>query len=75
VQFDSFILENPHAKTRLDGTLNFSQDLGLTFAPATAEKRGVKSAAAPHLFRLTGPLEKPVATVEVAPVTQARKQQ
>jgi len=74
VQFDSFILENPHAKTRLDGTLNFSQDLGLTFAPATAEKRGVKSAAASHLFRLTGPLEKPVATVEAAPVTQARKQ-
>ena len=75
LHFDSFTLENPHVKTRLDGTLDFSQDLNLTFAPAPAEKRGVKSAAAPRLFQLRGPLEKPVAAVEIAPVAQARKQQ
>jgi len=35
----------------------------------------VKSVAAPRLFQLRGPLEKPVATVEITPVAQARKQQ
>jgi len=35
----------------------------------------VKSIAAAPLFQLRGPLEKPVATVEIAPVAQARKQQ
>jgi len=75
VQFDSLVLENPHNKTRLDGTLDFSQDLKLTFAAAAPDKRGVKSIAAAPLFQLRGPLEKPVATVEIAPVAQARKQQ
>jgi hypothetical protein len=75
LHFDSVTLENPHVKTRLDGTLDFSQDLKLTFAPAAPEKHGVKSAAAPRLFQLRGPLEKPVATVELTPVAQARKQQ
>jgi len=75
VQFDALVLENPHNKTRLDGTLDFSQDLKLTFALAPADKRGVKSAAAPRLFQLRGPMEKPVATVEVPPVAQARKQE
>ncbi|HEV2102448.1 MAG TPA: AsmA family protein [Candidatus Acidoferrum sp.] len=74
LHFDSLTLENPHVKTRLDGTLDFSQDLNLTFAPAPADKRGVKSAAAPRLFQLRGPLEKPVAAVEIAPVAQAKKQ-
>ena len=74
VQFDALILENPHSKTRLDGTLDFSQDLKLTFAPAAPDKRGVKMVAAPRLFQLRGPLEKPVATVEISPVAQARKQ-
>jgi hypothetical protein len=74
VQFDGLVLENPRSKIQLDGTLDFSQDLKLTFAPAAAEKRGVKSVAAPRLFQLRGPLEKPVATVEVAPVAQAKKQ-
>jgi len=74
VQFDALVLENPHNKTRLDGTLDFSQDLKLTFAPASSDKRGAKSVAAPRLFQLRGPLEKPVATVEITPVAQARKQ-
>ena len=74
VQFDNLVLENPHNKTRLDGTLDFSQDLKLTFAPAASDKRGVKSLAAAPLFQLRGPLEKPVATVETTPVAQARKQ-
>ncbi len=75
VQFDALVLENPRNKTQLDGTLDFSQDLKLTFAPAPPDKRGIKSAAAPRLFQLRGPMEKPVATVEVTPVAQARKQQ
>jgi hypothetical protein len=75
VQFDALVLENPRNKMQLDGTLDFSQDLKLTFAPATADKRGVKSVAAPRLFQLRGPLEKPAATVEITPVAQARKQQ
>ena len=75
VQFDSLVLENPHAKTRLDGNIDFSQDLKLTFAPAAPEKHGVKSVASPRLFQLRGPMEKPVAAVEVTPVAQARKQQ
>jgi hypothetical protein len=75
VHFDALTLENSHVKTRLDGSLDFSQDIKLTFAPPAAEKRGVKSAAAPPLFQLRGPLEKPVATLELAPVAQARKQQ
>ena len=75
VHFDALTLENSHVKTRLDGSLDFSQDIKLTFAPPAAEKRGVKSAAAPPLFQLRGPLEKPVATLEMPPVAQARKQQ
>jgi len=75
VQFDALVLENPHVKTRLDGTLDFSQDLKLTFAPAAPDKHGVKSVVSPRLFQLRGPMEKPVATVEVTPVAQARKQQ
>ena len=75
LHFDSLVLENPHVKTRLDGTLDFSQDLNLTFAPAPADKRAVKSVAAPRLFQLRGPLEKPVASVEVTPVAQARTRQ
>jgi AsmA-like protein len=75
VHFDALTLENPHLKTRLDGTLDFSQDLSLTFAPAPADKRGAKSAAAPRFFQLRGPLEKPVAAVELPPVAQARKQE
>jgi len=75
LHFDSLTLENSHVKTRLDGTLDFSQDLKLTFAPVALEKHGVKSVAAPHPFQLRGPLEKPVATVELTPVAQARKQQ
>jgi AsmA family/AsmA-like C-terminal region len=73
LHFDSLTLENTHAKTTLDGTLDFSQDLKLTFAPAVADKRGLKSVAAPRLFRLRGPLERPVATVELPPVAEARK--
>jgi hypothetical protein len=75
IHFDALTLENPRVKTRLDGTIDFSQDLKLTFAPAMPEKRAGKSAAAPHLFQLDGPLEKPVAAMEIAPVAQARKQQ
>jgi hypothetical protein len=75
VQFDALVLENPRNKMQLDGTLDFSQDLKLTFAPATSDKRGVKSVAAQRLFQLRGPLEKPAATVEITPVAQARKQQ
>jgi hypothetical protein len=75
LHLDSLSLENPHVKTRLDGTLDFSQDLNLTFAPAPADKHAAKSAAAPRLFQLRGPMEKPVAAVEITPVTQARKQQ
>ncbi|HET6933030.1 MAG TPA: AsmA family protein [Candidatus Acidoferrum sp.] len=75
LHFDSLTLENARGKTRLDGALDFSQDLKLTFAPAAAEKRGVKSVAAPRLFQLRGLLEKPVATVELTPVAQARRQQ
>ncbi|HET7106552.1 MAG TPA: AsmA family protein [Candidatus Acidoferrum sp.] len=75
VSFDSLTLENPHAKTRLDGAIDFSQQLQLTFAPAPIEKRAAKSTAAPRLFQLRGPLEKPVAAVEITPVAQARSQQ
>ena len=75
VQFDALVLENPRAKTRLDGTLDFSQDIKLTFAPAATDKHALKPAVAPRLFQLRGPMEKPVATIEVTPVTQARKQQ
>ena len=75
LHFDSLVLENPHVKTRLDGTLDFSQDLNLTFAPAPADKRAVKSVAAPRPFQLRGPLEKPVASVELTPVAQARTRQ
>lgn len=72
LHFDFLNLENPNGKTTLDGTLDFSQDLKLTFAP---DKRGVKSVAAMRLFQLRGPLERPVATVELPPMAQARKQQ
>jgi len=75
VHFDSLTLENPHVKTRLDGAIDFTQDLKLTLAPGAPEKRGMKSVAAPRLFQLRGPLEKPVATLEITPVAQARKQQ
>jgi AsmA-like protein len=75
VRFDALTLENPRVKTLLDGTIDFSQDLKLTFSPATPDKLGGKSVAAPRLFQLGGPLEKPVASVEIAPVAQARKQQ
>jgi uncharacterized protein involved in outer membrane biogenesis len=75
LHFDSLSLENQRAKTRLDGTLDFAQDLKLTFAPAATDKRVAKSAVAARLFQLRGPMEKPVASVEVTPVTQARKQQ
>jgi len=75
VQFDALVLENPHVKTRLDGTIDFSQDLKLTFASAAPDKRGLKSVVSPRLFELRGPMEKPVAAVEVTPVAQARKQQ
>jgi len=75
LHFDSLTLENLHVKTLLDGTLDFSQDLNLTFAPAPTEKRSVKSVAAPRLFQLRGPLEKPVASVELTPVAQARTRQ
>jgi hypothetical protein len=75
VQFDALVLENPRVKTRLDGTIDFSQDLKLTFAPAAPDKRGAKSVVSPRLFQLRGPMEKPVAAVEVTPVAQARKQQ
>ena len=75
VHLDALTLENPHVITRLDGTLDFSQDIKLTFAPAMADKRGVKSATSTRLFQLRGPLEKPVAAVEVPPVAQARKQE
>jgi len=73
VHFDALTLENPHVRTRLDGTIDFSQDLQLTFAPAAPDKHGVKSVAAPRLFQLRGPLEKPVAAIEITPVAQARK--
>ena len=75
LHLDSVSLENLHVKTRLEGTLNFSQDLNLTFAPAPTDKRAAKSAVAPRLFQLRGPMEKPVGAVEITPVTQARKQQ
>jgi hypothetical protein len=75
VHFDALTLENPRIKTRLEGTINFSQDLKLTFASATPDKRGGKSAAVLRLFQLAGPLEKPVATLEIAPVAQASKQE
>ena len=75
VHFDFLTLENPHVKTRLDGTIDFSQDLKLTFASAAPDKRGLKSVVSPRLFQLRGPMEKPVAAVEVTPVAQARKQQ
>jgi len=75
VTFDSLTLENSHVKTRLDGAIDFSQQLQLTFAPAPAEKRAAKSAAAPRLFQLRGPMEKPVAAVQLTPVAQARRQQ
>jgi hypothetical protein len=74
LHFDSLNLENPNGKTTLDGTLDFSQNLKLTFAPAAPDKRA-KSVAATRLFQLRGPLERPVATVEQPPVAQARKQQ
>ena len=75
VTFDSLTLENSHVKTRMDGAIDFSQQLQLTFAPAPAEKRAAKSAAAPRLFQLRGPMEKPVAAVQLTPVAQARRQQ
>jgi hypothetical protein len=75
LRFDSLTLENPRVTTRLDGTLDFSQDLNLTFAPAPADKRAVKSVAASRLFQLRGPLEKPVASLELTPVAQARTRQ
>jgi len=75
VTFESLTLENLHVKTRMDGAIDFSQQLQLTFVPALAEKRAAKSAAAPRLFQLRGPLEKPVAAVELTPVAQARRQQ
>jgi hypothetical protein len=74
LHFDGLTLETSGVKTRLDGAIDFSQELKLTFAPAAPDKRGVKTVAAPRLFQLHGPLEKPVATVEVTPVAQARKQ-
>jgi AsmA-like protein len=75
VHLEALTLENLRAKTRLDGTLDFSQDIKLTFATAMADKRGAKSATSTRLFQLRGPLEKPVAAVEVPPVAQARKQE
>jgi hypothetical protein len=75
LHFDSLTLENARVKTQLEGTLDFSQNITLTFTPSAADKRGVKTVAAPRLFQLRGPLEKPVATVEMTPVAQARKQQ
>jgi len=74
LHFDALTLENLGVKTRLDGAIDFAQDIKLTFAPAPPDKRGVKNVAAPRLFQLRGPLEKPVASVEVLPVAQARKQ-
>ncbi len=74
VHFDALTLENLRVKTRLDGALDFSQDFSLTFMPVSSDNRGAKSAAAPRLFQLRGPLEKPVAAVRLTPVAQARKQ-
>jgi hypothetical protein len=74
LHFDGLTLETSGVKTRLDGAIDFSQELKLTFAPAAPDKRGAKTVAAPRLFQLHGPLEKPVATVEDTPVAQARKQ-
>jgi hypothetical protein len=74
VHFDALTLENLRVKTRLDGALDFSQDFNLTFMPVSSDNRGAKSAAAPRLFQLRGPLEKPVAAVRLTPVAQARKQ-
>jgi uncharacterized protein involved in outer membrane biogenesis len=75
LRFDSLTLENPHAKVHVNGNFGFQQNLDLTFAAAADEKYAGKSAAAPRTFQLTGPLEAPVAHVQVAPVTQAKKQE
>jgi len=75
LRFAALTLENPHAKTLLNGNFGFNQELDLTFAVAADEKRGGKSAAAPRTFQLVGPLESPVAQLNVAPVTQAKKQE
>ncbi len=75
IHFESLGLENPRAKMKVTGGLNFSQELNLTFLSEGEEKRGAKPAAAPRLFELHGPLESPLATVIAAPLAQAKKQE
>jgi len=76
LRFDAINMESPHAKTQVSGSFSFSQDLNITFASTTSEKRLTKVAVSPaNTFQLTGPLEAPIAKVAAAPMAQARKQE
>jgi hypothetical protein len=74
VQFDALELDNPREKMRLSGSVHFSQGMDLTFAAIPADPHSAKTPAS-RLFELHGPLETPVATVQVAPTAQAKKQE
>ncbi len=74
LRFDTMTLENPRAKMRLTGNFSFKQELDVAFAPAD-EKRATKSTVGPRTFQLVGPLEAPLAHVQVPPVTEAKKQE
>jgi len=74
VNFDPLTLENPRAKMHVSGNFSRKQDLDLTFTSFGDEKRTGKTAA-PRMFQLAGPLDAPVAHMQVAPVTQAKKQE
>jgi AsmA family/AsmA-like C-terminal region len=74
VQFEALELDNPREKMRLSGSVHFSQGMDLTFAAIPADPHSAKIPV-PRLFELHGPLETPVATVQVAPTAQAKKQE
>jgi len=63
LRFQDVELVSGALKTRLNGNIGFDMTGNLTFSPSSA-KRGNKVVAAPHEFRLSGPLEAPTAVVE-----------
>jgi uncharacterized protein involved in outer membrane biogenesis len=73
VQFDALQLQNSWDGAQLSGSFRFTQDLNLTFAPQPAARRA--GFGSERLFRLAGPLDAPVASMQAAPAAQARKQE
>lgn len=73
MKFDTLVLQNPREKIELTGTIDFSQDVRLTFASAPTEKRSPKIAPVARTLELRGPLANPVAAIESGPGSQARE--